>query len=165
MGTVAFVLANTIVIVVIATSGAAKPTSCGGFSGYSGGGSCTSDLVVTNIDAPDPGKVAGRLFYLVEVENKGPDTAFEVQVTDQLPATVTIDWIMLPESPYGSCTAQGRAVFCTFYEVTVHEKAAVTIVTRPILPGVIKNIAIASSTSFDPNTRNNSRTQQTTINP
>jgi hypothetical protein len=49
--------------------------------------------------------------------------------------------------------------------VSLHEKAAVTIVTRPIVPGVLKNTAIASSSSFDPNTQNNTRIQQTTVNP
>ena len=165
MGTVAFVMANAVVIAVIATSGAAKVEGCGGFSGYSGGGGCTSDLSLTGIDQPDPVQVAGRLFYLMEVENKGPDTAFEVEITDHLPETVTIDWIMTPDSPYGSCSSQGRAVFCTFYSVSLHEKAAVTIVTRPIVPGVLKNTAIASSSSFDPNTQNNTRIQRTTVNP
>lgn len=165
MATIAFLLANAIVIALIATTGAAKVRSCGGFSGYSGGGGCTSDLNLTNIDAPDPVKVGGRLFYLIEVENKGPDSAFSVQLTDQLPATTVIDWIMLPDSPYGFCSAQGRSVFCTFYEIAVHESAAITIVTRPILAGSVKNTAAASSSSFDPNTRNNARTQATTISP
>lgn len=165
MATIVFLMANAIVIAVIATTGAAKVRSCGGFSGYSGGGGCTSDLNLTNIDAPDPIKVGGHLFYLVEVENKGPDAAFSVELTDQLPATAVIEWIMLPDSPYGSCSAQGRSVFCTFYELSFHESAAVTIVTRPILAGSVKNTATVSASSFDPNTRNNSRTQVTTVTP
>lgn len=165
LATAGFLLGNTIVITLLAGVSAARGRqSCGGFSGYSGGSECVSDLKLTNLDAPDPTTVGGHLFYLIEVQNKGPDDASGVEIVDQLPVGLQIDWIMLPESPYGFCSIQGRSVFCTFYTVSQHEKAAITIVTRPIIPGVVKNTATTSSNSTDPNPGNNKRTQQTTIN-
>lgn len=165
LATAGFLLGNAIVITLLSgVSGARGKQSCVGFSGYSGGSECVSDLNLTNLDAPDPTTVGGHLFYLIEVQNKGPDDASNVQIDDHLPVGLQIDWIMLPESPYGFCSIQGRAVFCTFYSLSQYEKAAITIVTRPIIPGVVKNTATTSSSSRDPNPRNNKRTQQTTIN-
>lgn len=165
LSTVVFLVANAVVIVSLSTLGSASGKSCGGFSGYSGGGGdCVSDLSVSNIDVPDPARVGGYLMYLIEVENKGPDEAFLVELTDVLPGTLPIEWIMTPGSPYGYCSSQGRSVFCTFYDVAVHEKAAITLVTRPILPGTVKNTAIASSSSQDPNPANNTRVQKTQVN-
>lgn len=165
MATVIFLVVNAAVIAALATTGAPKGKSCGGFSGYSGDQTCTSDLSVTNIDAPDPSNVAGHLFYLVEVENKGPDDTFLVSISDALSPTLSIDWVLLPSDPYGYCSTQGHNLFCTFYDLAVHQKAAITIVVRPIVQGTVKNVAEASSENFDPNPGNNSRTQRTQIDP
>ena len=54
-------------------------------------------------------------------------------------------------------------MFCTFYELLDHQKAAVTIVVRPPNGGSLTNTATVSSFNFDPNPRNNQAKQHTTV--
>jgi uncharacterized protein DUF11 len=161
---VIFVVINALAVIALSTSGSAGPDSCGGgFSGYSGGGGCTSDLSLVNIDAPDPVERTGRLFYLVEVTNKGPDNAFNVEISVLLSPGLQVDWVLTPEDPYGNCSTQGREVFCNFYDVADHQKVAINIVVRPPLAGTLKTVATVSSSSEDPNPKNNDATQRTTV--
>src|SRR5207249_3732957 len=63
--TLIFVAINMLGVIALASRGSARPDSCGGgFSGYSGGGGCVSDLNVKSFDAPDPVQVKNRLYYL-----------------------------------------------------------------------------------------------------
>jgi uncharacterized repeat protein (TIGR01451 family) len=162
--TVIFVAINALAVIALSTKGSAGPDSCGGgFSGYSGGG-CVSDLTLVNVDAPDPVKVTGRLFYLVEVTNNGPDTAFNLEISDLLSPGLQVDWVLMPQDPYGYCSIQGREVFCNFYDVLDHQKVAITIVVRPPLAGTIKNVASVTSSNEDPHPANNTATQRTRVN-
>lgn len=162
--TLVFVVINALGVVVLTRSGSARPNSCsGGFSGYSGGGGCTSDLAVVSVDAPDPVASKGRLFYLAEVTNKGPDTAFNVTISQLLPPGLQVDWVLTPEDPYGSCSLQGRTVFCTFYDIMVHQKVGMTVIVRPPSPGTLTTKVTVTSSNDDPDPSNNTARQTTTV--
>ncbi len=174
VATVLFVLVNAVAVVALAGIGAAKTRGggCGGFSGYggssggssSGGGGCEADLSIALIESPNPVHVGRRVFYLVEVTNRGPDEAFRITVQDFLPSGVQVDWVMLPDESYGYCNQQGRVVTCTFYYLERHEKAGVVIVVRPFLPGTLNDVATVSlSFESDPNMSNNTATTKTTV--
>lgn len=162
-----FVLVNGLAVVFLANTGSAQ-SGCdgGGFSGSGSGGSgikCRANLVVTNIDAPDPVKRGGRLFYLVEIENRGPDAAGFIHVEDRLPDAMVVQWVMTSPRPYGSCSVQGRGLFCYFYGLQVYQKAAITIVLEPIRAGTYRNVAQAYGEATDPHPENNRASQATTV--
>ncbi len=162
--TLIFVAINMLGVIALASRGSARPDSCGGgFSGYSGGGGCVSDLNVKSFDAPDPVQVKNRLYYLAEATNKGPDEAFNVTLSELLPAGLQVDWVLTPEDPYGNCSIQGRTVFCNFYEVAVHQKVAVSVVVRPAVPGTLNTRVSVTSNNDDPHPGDNSAQQQTTV--
>lgn len=162
--TLVFVLVNAAGVLILTQSGSTKPSSCsGGFSGYSGGGGCTSDLSIVSVDAPDPVASKSRLFYLSEVTNKGPDAAFNVTISQLLPAGLQVDWVLTPEDPYGNCSLQGRTVFCTFYDLAVHQKIGVTVIVRPSSPGTLTTKVTVTSSNDDPVLSNNAAKQTTTV--
>jgi uncharacterized repeat protein (TIGR01451 family) len=168
IATVMFLVVNAVAVAAFAAVRMSPEGSCGGgFSGFSGG-DCSADLALTKIDAPDPVRQGGRLFYLIEVLNRGPGDAFDVEIADRVPVGMEIVWVMVPASsdPYGgnaSCQVQGQAVFCNFYTVPQFHRAAVTIVTRPLARGTFSNVASVSSRTRDPNPSNNKATQQSTV--
>ena len=163
--TLVFVLINALAVVALATRGSAHPDSCGGgFSGYSGGGGqCSSDMKLIYPDSPDPVALHGRLFYLAEGTNLGPDEAYDVQVSVHLPPGMQIDWVLTPGDPYGYCSTEGQNVFCTFYDVRAHQKVAVSMVIRPSYAGTIRTFATISSNNADPNQKNNTAHQSTRV--
>ena len=163
-GTILFVAINALGVGVLAAHGAAKPNGfCGGFSGYSGGGGgCATDLSIAAFDAPDPVGVHGRLFYLIEVTNKGPSGAGSIEIQDKLPGSFRVDWVLSSER-YSECSVQGSAVFCEFFGLSEHQKAAVTIVARPNQAGQFTNVASVSGFGNDPNPANNKATVRTTV--
>src|SRR5215475_15235708 len=54
------------------------------------GGPPTADLSITNTTMPRPATVRKNLTYGMNVINRGPDAATNVQVMDTLPAGVTL---------------------------------------------------------------------------
>ena len=171
-GTVAFVMVNAIAVVALAgVSPHEVDRSCGGssggFSGYSGGG-CGADLQLTMLDSPDPVKRGEDLFYFMEILNRGPGDAYDVQISDKVPTGMQISWVMVPagDNPYygtASCQVQGLAVFCNTYYLQLYHKFAVTLVLRPLLPGTYRNIAKVDTGSFDEDITNNSAAVRTTV--
>lgn len=174
VATVLFVLVNAVAVIALAGIGAAKTRggACGGFSGYGGssggssggGGGCETDLSITLTESPNPVHVGRRMFYLVEVTNRGPDEAYRVVVQNFLPLGVQVDWVMLPDQSYAYCEHQGRVVTCTFYYLEHHEKAGVVIVARPFVAGTANDVATVSpSFESDPDMSNNTATTKTNV--
>src|SRR5215216_1125274 len=59
-----------------------------------------NDLSIVKTDAPDPVSTGGALTYSIQVTNRGPSTATDVVVTDNLPRGVTY---VSAESVQGTC--------------------------------------------------------------
>jgi uncharacterized repeat protein (TIGR01451 family) len=117
----------------------------------------SSDLSITKVDTPDPARIGFQLTYTIGVENRGPDPATGVTVTDNLPSTVAP---VSASGPGGPCAVQGGKVTCsigTLMPVGIvygGAPATVTIVVIPRVPGTIRNTANVKGDQKDPASRN-----------
>ena len=123
------------------------------------------DLELTKTDSVDPVTVGGAFTYTLTAINNSPDDASNVVVVDTLPADV--EWQSATPSQ-GSCVHSGEAlggtVTCTLGTVANAANATVDIgVDAQGAPGVITNSATASADEPDPDSSNNTATEDTTI--
>src|SRR5207245_700921 len=89
-----------------------------------------ADLSITKTDNPDPVNAGATLTYTVTVTNGGPSTAANVQVTDNLPAGVTL------QSASGTgwtCIQAGGVVTCSGGSVAPGGAPPITIMVAPAL--------------------------------
>lgn len=126
----------------------------------------SSNLRITKSDSPDPVRVGSQLIYTIGVENRGPDPATGVAVTDNLPKTVTL---VSATGPGGPCTQQGQNVRCpigSLAPVGVNyggTQTAVTIVVTPRSSGTIRNTASVRGDQKDPASGDNKATATTRV--
>ncbi len=121
-----------------------------------------ADLSLTKGDAPDPVLAGQQLTYTLAVANSGPRTATGVQLTDNLPSTVTFNSATPSQ---GSCSHASGTVTCALGTLANTGSATVTIVVTPQEGGTITNQATVSSDLRDPTSPNNAASAQTTVNP
>jgi uncharacterized repeat protein (TIGR01451 family) len=119
-----------------------------------------ADLSVTKSDSPDPVSRGAELTYNIVVTNNGPGSAASVQLTDTLPVNVQF---VSATSAVGSCVQAGGTVVCDLGDLSNSSSVTVTIVVKPKRAGTITNTAQVNSLSPDPNSDNNTDTEQTTI--
>jgi hypothetical protein len=169
----AIVAVNILALVVLVNVGAAKVQGpCGGggsgysgFSGYSGPG-CTADLSVRIFESQDPIAVGSRLFYLIQITNKGPDSAQLVEAEVSIPTNVKFDWAA---SAGGFCFGVlpgATTVRCTFADLILSSGSTVAVIVemRPQEVGTVREMARASTDAADdPNTSNNAARAKTTV--
>lgn len=120
-----------------------------------------ADLSVVKSDNPDPVNVGDNLTYTVTVTNHGPNVATGVTVTDTLPAKVNF------VSASAGCTynAGPHTVTCTIGTLSASISVTITVTPQPdAVPSVTNSVSV-SATEFDPDTTNNSDTEETTVNP
>ncbi|HZO05855.1 MAG TPA: hypothetical protein VFB52_05670 [Solirubrobacterales bacterium] len=126
----------------------------------------SSDLRITKSDSPDPVRVGSQLTYTIGVENRGPDPATGVIVTDNLPKTVNL---VSASGPGGTCVQQGQNLRCpigALAPVGVNyggTQTAVTIVVSPRSSGTIRNTATVKGDQKDPATGDNKATATTRV--
>jgi uncharacterized repeat protein (TIGR01451 family) len=118
------------------------------------------DLVLAQVDRPDPVPVGQNLTYTLQVSNAGPATATGVTLVDDLPAGVTL---VSAAASQGTCTAAGLRVSCALGTLAPGATAAATLVIRPGALGGISNTATVSAVEPDVNMANNSATAATTV--
>ncbi|HEY0605727.1 MAG TPA: hypothetical protein VGD58_22580 [Herpetosiphonaceae bacterium] len=119
-----------------------------------------ADVAVTTSDSPDPATRGARLTYTIVVTNTGPGLAEDVQVIDSLPANVQV---VSAASTAGSCVQTGGTVSCTLGDLSNGAQVTVTLIVTPKKAGIITNTAQVRSLSPDPNTANNTDTEETTV--
>src|SRR5439155_1082126 len=73
-------------------------------------------LAVNKTDDPDPATAGGPITYTITVTNTGPSSATGINVTDVVPAPVSIGGASGP----GPCTVVGQEVSCTIAALAVH---------------------------------------------
>jgi len=100
-----------------------------------------------------------NLTYSILVKNSGPSPAANVAVIDTLPANTTF---VSMSSTQGTCTT-GSPLNCAIGTLASGAQAAITLVVRAGVSGIIVNTASVSSTVADPNAANNSSQATTTI--
>ena len=118
-----------------------------------------TDLAITKVDSADPSRVGRDLTYTLTVTNNGPNPATGVTVTDTLPNGLSAS---SSSASQGSCSGT-TTVTCSIGDLASGASATVSIVVRPSSPGSITNTASVSGSQPDPNSANNSATQETTI--
>src|SRR5205814_2011094 len=105
-----------------------------------------TDVSITKEIVPGPALEGGPLDYVLTVANGGPSVATGIQVTDALPAVLSLDDV-LPSQ--GSC-AGTTTVTCAIGALDPLGMAAVAIHTTPGEVGTVRNTAVVASSTFDP---------------
>ena len=103
--------------------------------------------------------VGASLTYTLTVRNAGPDTATNVTVADSLPAATRFVSV---QSSQGVCTG-GAVVRCALGTLARNASATVTIVVRPLEPGVLINSATVVGAEPEANTANNQASTPTLV--
>jgi uncharacterized repeat protein (TIGR01451 family) len=120
----------------------------------------SADLSITMTDSPDPVSPGRNITYTMTVTNNGHDTARNVVVTDDLPASVTF---VSAYSTQGNCGETGGLVTCNFGDMENGAVVTATITVTATAAITLSNTASVSSDTLDPNAANNTATQQTTV--
>ncbi len=117
------------------------------------------DLALAKTASPNPGQVGLTLAYRLTVTNNGPAAATNVNVTDALPAGVTLGTVTPTQGSCGGTTT----VTCALGSLAVSATAVVTINVTPTAPGTLVNTANVSASETDFDTTNNSASTTTFI--
>jgi uncharacterized repeat protein (TIGR01451 family) len=124
-----------------------------------------ADLSVTKTAAPQPVHIGQKLTYTIPVTNNGPDSATGITLTDTWQPAKTTGFGSVA-STQGSCTRTKKGVSCNLGTLASGATATVTIVVKPTVKGSITNtVTVAAASPTDPNTANNTATQNTTVLP
>jgi uncharacterized repeat protein (TIGR01451 family) len=120
-----------------------------------------AEVVVDKVAIPESVMVGESLTYLITVTNQGPATATDVELTETLPASVTLSSVTPSQ---GSCSAlQDNRVTCALGSLAPRTNATVTLSVTPTAPERLTNTASVTSTAADPNGANNTLTRTTTV--
>jgi uncharacterized repeat protein (TIGR01451 family) len=124
-----------------------------------------ADLVIVKADSPDPVAAGAPLVYSIEVDNRGPNAATGVTVTDQLPKGVDL---VSATANGGQCASKGRKVTCDLGGIPAATIAyatarTVTITVIPRSVGTITNTASVKGGEKDPLRSNNKATATTQV--
>jgi uncharacterized repeat protein (TIGR01451 family) len=127
-----------------------------------------ADLSITKTDSPDPVIAGNPLTYTITVSNDGPSTAFDVTITDTIPAGTTF---VSGEDGNGATVCalvQPGTVVCDLGTMNPGDTEVVflTVLVSPSLdPGtVLTNTATVSSSTDDPDPSDNTASSDTTVN-
>ncbi len=122
---------------------------------------CFSDLTVLVTDSPDPVASGSNLSWTLTANNSGPNDAFNVTVTQTLPAGVTF------QSASGSgwnCTFSAPTVTCTRGIAPIGASPDITVDVNVTLPsGTLSTSATISGSTAEFSTVNNSDSENTTV--
>ncbi len=124
------------------------------------------DLALTKGDAPDPATAGGVLVYTLTASNLSANPAYEVIVSDTLPAglaPITQTWT----APVTGCATAAGTIQC---RIGVLPPASGTVLTftvdiSPTLSGLITNTAAITAANLDVDDSNNTATQTTLVEP
>src|SRR5262249_48244011 len=140
------------------------------------GATCTplaqADLAVTKTDAPDPVTTGSNITYTINLINNGPDSAYNVKVTDATPANTTF---VSATAPGGRAVTRPPALGATGHLVYKNTPAGpvangataqfqIVVQVDAATPGgtTITNNAVATSDTPDGTQANNTGTATTT---
>jgi uncharacterized repeat protein (TIGR01451 family) len=128
----------------------------------------SADLAVTKVASPDPVQAGTNLTYTITVDNDGPSNAAGVNLSDTLPAETT--FVSLSSPGGWSCNSltvgMGGTLSCSIANLPPGD----SVFTLTVLVGlstpdgtVISNEATVSTSTFDPEGKNDSDTAETTV--
>lgn len=114
---------------------------------------CAADLSISKTPDGTSVRPGGQVMYTLVVQNHGPDTATSTQISDAIPAGLSV---VSAQPSQGSCTTAG-AVDCSLGTILDGGSAQI-LVTADVArgaSGTITNCATTSAFQTDPNTANN----------
>jgi uncharacterized repeat protein (TIGR01451 family) len=117
------------------------------------------DLSITKTDRPEIFYFGSTVIYTLTVRNAGPDTATNVTVVDSLPEATRFVSV---RSSQGVCTG-GAVIRCSLGTVAPNGVATITVVVRPLEPGVLLNTATVVGAEPEANTANNRASAPTLV--
>lgn len=123
--------------------------------------SSSADLSLTKTGSPNPAIVGTTLSYRITVINNGPAAATNVNITDTLPANVTLN---SSSTTQGTCNGTGP-INCSLGSLANGASAVVAINVTPTVAGQITNTASVTGAEADPDAGNNSATVGTVVDP
>lgn len=112
-----------------------------------------ADLSLSKLAALENPAVGETQVYYLFIVNHGPDLAFDVALTDTLPAETTFVAANLHN---GNCVAEGQIVACNLFALTANGQAMAVITTTVIAENLSPNTAVVAAATFDPDLSNNS---------
>ncbi|MGV8040077.1 MAG: lamin tail domain-containing protein [Thermoanaerobaculaceae bacterium] len=119
------------------------------------------DLSITKTDSPDPVLAGGSITFTLSVTNNGSAPAFNVTVTDTLPAGVTYG---TASGAGWTCNHASGVVTCTRPALALGAAPDITItVTAPLEGTTLSNTATVTCPLADPQAANNTDTEDTTV--
>jgi len=125
----------------------------------------SADVSVTQYDSEDPVTLGGTITYSIVVMNSGPDPSGNVVLSDTLPANVTFVSANAPDD--WSCNTPQKdtagALNCSNGGLNPSQNASFTVVVKPTALGIVTNTVTVASTEPDPNSENNSKSEETTV--
>lgn len=121
----------------------------------------SADLSVTKTDAKDPVRPGAPIDYTISVANAGPDTAVGTVVADNLPQGTTF---VSATTKIGICSTKGKKVTCTLGDLVSGLSALIALrISAPTKSGTVENRVDVSSNTPDPQKKNGSAPQSTTV--
>lgn len=117
----------------------------------------SADLVTAKAVLPGVLVAGGHATYVLRVRNDGPSAAAGVQVTDAIPAGLSVDSVM-PAG--GTCNTSGDTVTCQRASLAVDATwvVVVHVTVDPSASGEVVNSASATSATPDPDPDDNTGT-------
>ena len=119
-----------------------------------------ADLSVTKTDSADPVSKGSALTYTIVVSNQGLETATDVLLIDALSRDVRF---VSFTSTAGSCSQSNGTVTCTLGDIPSGGSVTVTIDVTTRKRGTVINTVQVSTSAPDPNSANNSDTEETVV--
>ncbi len=118
-----------------------------------------ADLIITKTVKPEVVYVGDTITYTIVVTNLGPDTAVNTSVTDDMPASIYISWIMtLPWGDFDPDTG-----IWTIGDLEKDQTATLTITARTTQTGKFTNTVVVISDTYDPNPDNSDSSTVTVL--
>lgn len=122
----------------------------------------TSDLSVNVSGSPDPVFVTSNLTYTITVANSGPFNAPNVQLTNTLPASVTLKAAAITQ---GTLSTNSNPITAALGNVTNGLPIVVTLTVVPNTTGAIVDTATVAGDYPDPAAANNTFSVTNTVLP
>lgn len=118
-----------------------------------------SNLSVKKSDSSDPVTVGNVLVYVISVINHGPDKVKKATLFDFLPEDVELISVL-------GCkkyTEEEAVITCNLGRITNNKSKLVTVIVKPQAEGIITNLVSVESENPDPDTLDNTDTEETTV--
>ncbi|MCI0635596.1 MAG: S8 family serine peptidase, partial [Actinobacteria bacterium] len=119
----------------------------------------SSDLELSQTDAPDPSLVGVAVSYTLTITNHGPVAANGVTVSEGLTISASVDSATPSQ---GSCDLFSHGTSCDLGTIAAGASATVVVVGTPSVTGVLTSNATVAG-GQDPDLSNNSASVQTSV--